>query len=56
LPDEDEQGFDLFSGGPGDMWPQPYADRWRDKSQTGERPSRIAADLLEALADGKVTP
>jgi hypothetical protein len=36
-------------------WPAPFSDRWRAaKWNMGERPSRIAADLLDAIADGKV--
>lgn len=50
----------LFSEAPGLDWPEPFASRWekrclcrrgKDKSR---RPSRIAADLLDALADGIV--
>lgn len=42
----------LFSGGPTLAWPDAYAQRLTG----GERPSRVAADLLDAIADGKVKP
>lgn len=46
----------LFSDAPGDDWPAPFDMRWRYAETSGlERPSRIAADLLDAIADGKVT-
>jgi hypothetical protein len=51
----DDEIYDLFSGDAGHQWPKPYADRWLNKTETGERPSRIAADLLDAIADGKVS-
>lgn len=42
----------LFSGGPTAAWPYKYAVRLQQE----ERPSRVAADLLDAIADGKVKP
>jgi hypothetical protein len=42
----------LFSGGATLAWPDAYAQRLAG----GERPSRVAADLLDAIADGKVKP
>lgn len=38
------------------LWPEEYARRWTDSlhSSNGERRSRIAADLLDAIADGRV--
>lgn len=46
----------LFSDDPSYMWPAAFGDRWAAAQETqSERPSRIAADLLDALADGKVT-
>lgn len=54
------QAMKLFEAS-GARWPQPYQDRfWNalDSLEDGrtptERPSRIAADLLDAIADGKV--
>jgi hypothetical protein len=53
----------LFTARPGygeDCWPPEFAERWCATAQVPkpkhkERwPSRIAADLLDALADGKV--
>jgi hypothetical protein len=38
----------LFDGGVVGAWPDAYADRWKAGN---ERPSRIAADLLDAVAD-----
>lgn len=42
--------FDYLGGSPV-RWPASYIDRW---NQHEERRSRIAADLLDAIADGKV--
>jgi hypothetical protein len=50
----EDYAYDLFSGDPALSWPPPYAERWIDRDSTGERPSRIAADLLDAIADGRV--
>ncbi len=38
-------------------WPAEYALRWRAalRGESDERPSRIAADLLDAIADGEVS-
>jgi hypothetical protein len=44
----------LFSGSPGTDWPDPFGYRWRNIGETGERPSKIAADFLEAIAQGKI--
>lgn len=51
------RGHWLFSSEPHEFWPDAYADRWRAVvfNSGKERPSRIAADLLDAIADGKVT-
>lgn len=36
-------------------WPKEFAERWNAALDFNkERPSRIAADLLDAIADGKV--
>lgn len=43
--------FDLFSGSPEYDWPEPYAGQWWAGKK---RRSRIAADLLDAIADGHV--
>lgn len=41
----------VFSACPEVRWPSPFSDRWNRRWQTGERPSRIAADYLDHLAD-----
>jgi hypothetical protein len=54
------QAANLFDGG-ACSWPAEYSERFDDalypvKGETPkERPSRIAADLLDAIADGKVS-
>lgn len=50
---------DLFSEVPMWDWPEEFAERWKRADPKGpapQRPSRVAADLLDALADGKVEP
>ena len=51
-----EQASLLFSASPATAWPSEFRTRWVEAkfSLNNERPSRIAADLLTALADGKV--
>lgn len=46
----------LFSAYPTESWPEVYASRLARRDDTKERPSRIAADLLDAIADtnGKI--
>lgn len=50
----------LFAGSPVDNWPKEFAERWGAatrhvvKQRSGERPSRIAADLLKAIISGEV--
>lgn len=45
----------LFNGGPASAWPEKFARRWSESHENErEHPSRIAADLLEAVANGKV--
>lgn len=49
----------LFGPNPEADWPEPYRSRWASANPDGphnQRPSRVAADLLDALADGKVEP
>ena len=48
----------IFTSVPGVFWPGEYRERWQlaRLGQTSERFSRIAADLLDAIADGKVKP
>lgn len=42
----------LFSPCPEDDWPEPFRSRWLAAMDNGtERPSRIAADYLDHLAD-----
>lgn len=43
--------LNLFDSIPAYRWPEPYAERWL---QSGEKKTKIAADLLEAIADGRV--
>lgn len=55
--DDDERAV-LFSSDPSDDdgWPEPYATRFKKacRKNATERPPRVAADLLEAVANGKV--
>ena len=45
----------LFHEFPSISWPEPYATRWANSTEKGpNRQSKIAADLLEAIAKGKV--
>lgn len=44
----------LFSEDPATSWPEPFRSRWKKRERSGERPSRIAADYLEAIANGEV--
>lgn len=49
----------LLSAYPTGSWPFEYAYRYEAADPTGpakQRPSRVAADLLDALADGTVEP
>lgn len=50
--------YRLFSPSPRCAWRGGFGDRWSDMRAgfNGERPSRIAADYLDAIADGKVKP
>lgn len=42
----------LFSASPNSDWPEPFRSRWAESDDGGtERPSRIAADYLDHLAD-----
>lgn len=52
----EEQAHALFSDNPDRVWPESYGDRFDDAvyGECKERPSRVAADLLEAVAAGKV--
>lgn len=46
------QWCDLFDGDPEVDWPEPFAGRWEHALEFGgERPSRIAADYLDHLAN-----
>ena len=47
------QSCDLFWPS-GLLWPEEFAERFRNAKRRRERLSRIAADLLDAVADGKV--
>jgi len=59
-----DQSMTLFTGAPYEVrgWPEPFRDRWsnavlgnvREGNKKAERPSRIAADFLDAIADKKV--
>lgn len=50
----DAQADRLFSADTSE-WPEEYAARFMNTSPWGdERPSRVAADLLEAIAQGRV--
>jgi hypothetical protein len=46
----------LFGGSPADSWPGEFSRRWWQVrvGASDERRSRIAADFLDAIADGKV--
>jgi hypothetical protein len=48
----DTYGILLFAADATSRWPEPY----RDRLLKGERPSRVAADYLEAIAAGQVKP
>lgn len=51
------EGLNLFEMR-GMGWPPPFAERFANAvhGRSEERPSRVAADLLEAIARGKVWP
>jgi len=53
-----EEANVLFTDSPELFWPDEFRERWKNratgKDSEGEKPSRIAADLLRAVVEGEV--